>query len=213
MNPGDVPPHVNKRFRMATNILIASVTIQGTRPLLWNHFGPDAIPADGKKERTGVAGNDPTEWQRSVLMTKDRQLYLEPSNVFGAIRDGAKHTPRKRGSLQPFVAATLQVQDERVLIDRHLPPEPLPTDPDAPVYVDTRSVKNPTTKGRNVRHRVAASRGWSAKFKITWDKTVVSRGEMEQALIDAGMLVGIGDGRSIGFGRFTVEEFSIITDQ
>lgn len=198
---------------MASNMLTAAVSIKGTRPLLWNHFGPDAIPADGKKERTGVAGNDPSEWQRSVLVTKERQLYLEPSNVFGTIRDGAKHTSRKRGTLQPYVAATLQVQDERVLVDRHLPPEPLPTDPEAPVYVDTRSVKNPTTKGRNVRHRVAASKGWSARFNITWDKTVVSRGEMEQALIDAGMLVGIGDGRSIGFGRFTVEEFQLVTDR
>lgn len=194
---------------MASNILTAAVVIKGTRPLLWNHFGPDAIPADGKKERAGVAGNDPTEWRRTVLATKDGQLYLEPANVFGSIRDGARHTSRKRGTLQPYVAATLQVRDERVMVDRRLPPEPVPTDPDAPVYVDTRSVKNPATKGRNVRHRVAASSGWSARFSIAWDKTVVSRGEMEQALIDAGTLVGIGDGRSIGFGRFSVEEFLV----
>lgn len=194
---------------MASNIVTASVSIKGTRPLLWHHFGPDAIPADGKKERAGVAGNDPGEWRRTVLVTKEGQLYLEPSSVFGSIRDGARHTPRKRGTLQPYVAATLQVRDERVLVDRHLPPEPVPTDPDSLVYVDTRSVRNPATKGRNVRHRVAASPGWSARFSITWDKTVVSRGEMEQALVDAGTLVGIGDGRSIGFGRYSVEEFLV----
>lgn len=198
---------------MAKNILIARVSIQGTRPLLWNHFGPETIPADGKKERTGVAGNDPTEWRRSVLATTSGQLYLEPSNVFGAVRDGAKHTSRKRGTLQPYVAATLQVLEERVLIDRQLPPDPVPTDPEAPVYVDTRSVKNPATRGRNVRYRIAASPGWKAQFSITWDMTVVSRGEMEQAIRDAGMFVGIGDGRSIGFGRFIVEEFLISKDQ
>jgi CRISPR/Cas system endoribonuclease Cas6 (RAMP superfamily) len=32
---------------------------------------------------------------------------------------------------------------------------------------------------------------------------------MEQAVRDASMLSGIGDGRSIGFGRFAVEEFFI----
>jgi hypothetical protein len=29
--------------------------------------------------------------------------------VFGCLRDGAKHTRRKRSSLQPYIVATLQV--------------------------------------------------------------------------------------------------------
>jgi hypothetical protein len=194
---------------MTKNVLTARITIRGLRPLLWNHFGPEAIPASGKKERSGVAGNDPAEWRRGVLATKEGQLFLDPSNIFGAIRDGAKHTPRKRGTLQPFMAATLQVADDRILIDRHLPPEPITTDPEAPVYIDMRSVKNPGTGARNIRYRVAASPGWKASFHVTWDMTVISRGEMEQAVRDAGMLSGIGDGRSIGFGRFAVEEFFI----
>jgi hypothetical protein len=194
---------------MANNILTATVRIRGTRPLLWHRFGPDTIPADGKKERQGVAGNDPSEWRRCVLVTKEGQLYLEPSYIFGSIRDGARHTPRKRSTLQPYVSATLQVADDRVLVDRHLPPEPLPTDPDEPVYLDIRSVKNPATRARNIRYRVAASSGWIAQFSIVWDMTVVSRGEMEAVTRDAGMFAGIGDGRSIGFGRFEVASFEV----
>jgi hypothetical protein len=83
-------------------------------------------------------------------------------------------------------------------------------DPDAPVYLDVRSVKNPATKARNVRYRVAASSGWEAEFTLMWDKTVVSRGEMESALRDAGRLVGLGDGRSIGAGRFEVVSFEAV---
>jgi hypothetical protein len=26
------------------NLLQAAITIEGTRPLMWNHFGPEAIP-------------------------------------------------------------------------------------------------------------------------------------------------------------------------
>lgn len=197
---------------MASNILSAEVEVTGTRPLLWHRFGPDTIPASGKKERQGVAGNDPSEWQRSVLLTKERQLYLEPSYIFGCLRDGAKHTPRKRGTLQPFVAATLQITDERVLVDRFLPENTedfLSHTPDDLVYLDVRSVKNPATRARNVRYRVAASAGWKTRFTIMWDITVVSRGEMEAVVRDAGQFAGLGDGRSIGFGRFAVEGFNV----
>jgi hypothetical protein len=43
---------------------------------------------------------------------------------------------------------------------------------------------------------------------LQWDKTIVSRGEMEAVCRDAGKLVGLGDGRSIGFGRFQVLDFT-----
>lgn len=201
---------------MANNILEARIEVCGTRPLLWHRFGPDTIPASGKRERQGVAGNDPSEWQRTVLATKDRQLYLEPSYIFGCLRDGAKHTPRKRGTLQPFVAATLQIADDKVLVDRFLPELDdelrARTDEDD-VYIDVRSVKNPATRARNVRYRVAASAGWTTQFRIAWDVTMVSRGEMEAVVRDAGMFAGVGDGRNIGFGRFTVTRFEINGEQ
>jgi CRISPR/Cas system endoribonuclease Cas6 (RAMP superfamily) len=73
-----------------------------------------------------------------------------------------------------------------------------------------RGVRNPSTKARNVRYRVAASKGWTCTFHLLWDKTIVSRAEMETVLIDSGKLVGIGNGRGIGMGRFEVAEFTVI---
>src|SRR5262249_38927174 len=96
-----------------------------------------------------------------------------------------------------------------ILIDRFLPEDPVPTDPEELVYIDIRSVRNPSTKGRNIRYRVAASTGWKTEFNIIWDKTVVSRSEMEAVLHDASNLTGLGDGRNIGFGRFDVECFDV----
>lgn len=194
------------------NLLISHVTIEGTRPLLWHSFGVDAIPVSGKRERTGVAGNDPDEWRRTVLITPERQLYLPASAIFGCLRDGARFTRKGRGSIQPALVATLQVLHERVLIDRFLPPEPLPTTEDALVFLDIRSVRNPATKGRNVRYRVAASPGWQATFAVRVDRTVISRSELEAVVIDTGRLVGIGSGRQIGLGRFDVRSFEVRED-
>lgn len=195
------------------NILRAEVAIKGTRPLLWHHFGPDALPLE-KQEREGVAGNNPGEWKKTVLMTDDRRLYLKPTYIFGCLRDGAKHTPRKRGTLQPFIAATLQLEDDIIFIKRNsevlkVPVEPIPTDPTLPVFMDIQSVKNPSTRARNVRYRIAASSGWDAKFHIQWDATIVSRNEMNAVAIDAGRFCGLADGRSIGYGRFEVTAFAV----
>jgi len=201
------------------NLVEATVRIKGTRPIMWHAFGPDSIPLE-KKERTGVAGHDPEEWRKTVLCTKSGQLYVRGDYIFGSIRDGAKHTKRGRGSIQRFVQATLQVANDRVLIDDRFMPgangaydpitaEPPDTDPEALVYLDIRSCVNPSTRGRNVRYRVAASPGWECGFTLQWDATVVSRGEMEAVMIDAGRLVGVGDGRNIGMGRFIVEQFDV----
>jgi hypothetical protein len=193
---------------MIGNMLTARVTVTGVRPLLWHAFGPETLPLT-KRERTGVAGHDPEEWKKSVLMTEKRQLFVRPSYIFGALRDGARFTKKGRGSLQPLLAATLQVLDDEILLDRFVPPEPLPLDPTAPVYLDVQSVKNPTTRARNVRYRVAASAPWELTFQCTWDRTVVSRAEMEAIILDAGRLVGLGDGRTIGYGRFTLDHFAV----
>lgn len=191
-----------------SQFLIASVSVEGVRPILWHAFGPDSMPVE-KREKTGVAGNDPEEWRRSVLMTADRQLYIKPSYVFGCIREGGRQVPKKRGTMMLDISGTLQVTDPIILIDRYVPDEPLPTDPELPVYLDVSGVRNPATKGRNVRYRVAASAGWHCAFNLFWDGTIVSRSQMEHAIIGAGQVVGLGDGRSIGNGRFTVQTFKV----
>ncbi len=195
-----------------TNILTAEVAICGTRPLLWHVFGPEALPLE-KQERTGVAGNDPEEWRETFTATKDGQLYLPATYVFACVREGSKNIKSGRGSIMFKVAATLQVTDDIVLVDRWMPTggtDPAQNDREAPVYLDVCGVRNPATKARNVRYRVAASKGWKAAFHLLWDKTVVSRAEMESAVIDAGRLAGLGDGRSVGNGRFAIESFQVL---
>jgi hypothetical protein len=189
------------------NIAIAEAKILGIRPVLWHHFGPEAISLE-KKELTGKAGNDPGEWKNTVLITEEKQLYFESTYIFSCIREGARYTKRGRSTLQSIISATLQVMDEKILIDRFLPEE-ITTNSNEPVYLDVRGVKNPSTKGRNVRYRVCSTPGWRAKFCVSWDLSIIGRNEMEAVVIDAGMFAGLGDGRSMGFGRFELEEFKV----
>lgn len=190
-------------------ILQANVTIVGKRPILFNRFSLDSISGE-KKEKKGSKGYNPDEWKQSVLVTEDGQLYVQDSQIFGCIRDGSKHIKEGRGSIQSKMIATLAVCSEIILIDRFLPPESeLSDDKSKPVYLDVRSVVNPGTNGRNIRTRVAASPGWKATFKIEWEASVISRVQMEAAIRDAGTLAGLGDGRSIGLGRFELEKFVV----
>lgn len=192
---------------MGKNIVRARVTVKGTRPLLQHAFGPESLPLE-KGERSGVAGNDPTEWKRTCMVNKEGQLYIKGTYVFGCVRDASKHTKKGKGSIQALVAATLQVEENIVLINRFVPKEGEPSqDPTDPVYIDICGVRNPSTKARNVRYRLACSPGWECTFTILWDKTIVARELMRAVLNDASILVGLGDGRSVGNGRFEVVEF------
>jgi hypothetical protein len=133
-------------------------------------------------------------------------------DLSAAERDGAKYTTRRRGTLQPLLASTLQVVNDRILVDRWLPKDGLDKliqVETAPVYLDVRSVRNPSTRARNVRYRVAASPGWQASFRVVWENTVVSENEMRAVARDAGQFVGLGDARSIGFGRFKLMGFQM----
>ncbi len=95
------------------------------------------------------------------------------------------------------VAATLQVITDKVLTinDRYLPGDPatlsvenFTTNPTEPVYLDIRGVKNPQSKGRNIRYRVAGAPGWEASFDLFWDASIVGEGQMEAVVHDSGAL-------------------------
>lgn len=190
-------------------IIRQRVTIRGVRPLVWHAWSEEAIPLEQRREREGVAGRDPGEWRRTVLVTKAGELYLKPQQVFSCLREAARFTKAGRGTLERSVAATLLVEDARVLTGLQLP-DPPSRDDEAPVYLLVEGVKNPATKARNVRYRVAAAPGWRLSFTLLHDSTIVTREQLAAVLRDAGTLVGIGNGRSIGYGRFVVEGAEVL---
>ncbi len=104
------------------NLVKAKVSIEGIRPLMWNHFGPHALPLE-PQERGGVAGNNPDEWRNSVLMSPDRELYLLPSSIFKCLREGGRYIKQGRSSLEKLVTATVQVQGKFIIIQGRFVPK------------------------------------------------------------------------------------------
>ena len=204
-----------------TNIVSAKVSIKGIRILAWHHFGIDALPLESR-ERTGVAGKDPSDWQRTVLMDEERRLFLLPTYFFGCVKGGGKTVKRGKANLLTAIASTLQIIDAQIYVSNGSDVLTLPDPPEIieagtqkteklpPCFIEIIGVRNPATKARNIRYRAVAKPGWQCEFTIMWDKTVVDRNSMQLAVANAGQLVGIGDGRgSVGYGRFTIEDFSV----
>lgn len=122
-----------------TTVILA---IEGTRPLLFHTFSPDTLPF-AKQKCKGMAGNDPSEWQRTVLMTADRQVHVPGTYFFSCLRNAAVYLKRSRSNLQKPVASTLQIIDPIYPIpDQFIPEEPQYIrqgqcfDALPPVYVD-----------------------------------------------------------------------------
>ncbi|WP_083413055.1 hypothetical protein [Bacillus massilinigeriensis] len=137
-------------------------------------------------------------------------MYVNQSYIFATLREAAKYTKCGRGSIQPKITATLQVLTNRIYFNRYMPAE-ISRDENELVYLDIRGVKNPNTKGRNVRYRVALKPGWEAEFEILWDNTLVTSSQIEAVLYDGGTIVGLAYGRNIGFGRFDVISIETIS--
>ena len=205
-----------------SNTVQAKVHIRGTRALWQHRFGPEALPLT-PREKTGVAGNDPEEWRRTCMIDSQGRPYVNDTYLFATIRDGGRYLKKGRSNMVGSVAATLQIIDDPILITNRFWPgyekgkkkapfdpnkaDPPSVDPTEPLHLDVRGVRNPTTRSRNVRYRVALSTGWEMSFVIQFDKSIISREQMHSIIIQAGELVGIGSGRAIGKGRFEVVDF------
>ncbi len=209
---------------MAKRVKIKA-TLRGVRQFVQHGFGEDSIPLV-KGEQTGVAGNNPEEWRRTCLVTRTGILFVPKKYIFGMLRDAAKYTKKGKGSIQSAVAATLQIEDGAILLNRKMPGAGEDFDlakcnpphdrtegmMDYEVYIDVQGVRNPSTKARNIRYRVATAPGWECSFTISFDKTIVSREQMRAVINDASKLVGLGDGRSVGYGRFDVVSWEVVDD-
>jgi hypothetical protein len=189
-------------------IVMVEVEFEGLKPLLYNSFSIEAF-SFSRSEVKGTAGNNPEEWKKSVRVTESGQIYLPSSYAFACALNGAKMLRKGISTYQKDVAATLEILDDKILLNRKLPDDILKNSEFDDVYLDVRGVTNKNSRGsKNIRYRVCLNPGWSGKFKIQFDNTIVGIEHMEQIFMDAGKYSGFGDGRSIGFGRFTIKKFS-----
>lgn len=189
------------------------VRIKFTRDYLYHNPSDDVLGTPGevkRKKAGGTAGNDPDEWKKTYCATPEGQLYIKPEQVFACIREGGKRVKNGRSNISKDIAATLLVEEPRILFSEHVNGVDIPTnDYEAPVFIDKRTVKNPATKGLNMRYRLAVAAGAELEFHLTYDNTLLNEQLLEAATRDAFKFAGIGDGRGIGKGRAEVLEFAL----
>jgi hypothetical protein len=186
-------------------IIFAKVKVTGIKPLLFHTF-----PLEVLSEKQSKTGEE--DWKSTVLMNKDRQLYVMATYFRNAICDGGKEIKVGKGNLSKKISSTLELEEINVMLENLFVPEEkdlLKLDTE-PVYLDVRSVVNPATKGRNLRYRIAAKAGWNCKFTIKWDDYIASKEQVKTCIENGGAFQGVGDGRKIGFGRFKLDTFEIV---
>ncbi len=190
------------------------VEIEGVKPFIFHKFNIEQIQALSKP-KTGSAGNDPDEWKRSFFYDDEDKLYIPSNYLFSAFKNGSVHTKVGRGSIQKTWISAVTMDEEKVYFNRTMFKnwqdttfEELITNSSEPVYIDIRMVSNPNTKGKNVRYRVALSPGWVLKFHMDVDDSLVSMQQTKKIIEDTGKMQGLADGRTLGYGRFKLNEFS-----
>jgi hypothetical protein len=191
----------------------AHLKIKGTKPFLFHKFNLEAL-TNSQKPKEGTTGNNFNEWKSSFFY-EGTKLYMPTAYMFAALKNGSVNTKVGRGTIQKTFISAVTLIGEKIYFNREMfpgwmdmDPENTPLDSSLPVYVDVRMVSNPNTKGKNVRYRLTLSEGWECDFHFEFDDSLISSSQVKKIVEDTGKLQGIGDARTLGYGRFHVVEVS-----
>jgi hypothetical protein len=114
---------------MLGNIIEAAISIQGTKPLMWHRFREELI-MNGRHERTATPGFNPNEWQTTVWVTTDSQLYIPGQYIYSCLCKAASYTRDRRVSYEAKMASTLTIREEQIIIAERVLPTDITFDPE-----------------------------------------------------------------------------------
>jgi len=184
-----------------------NVNISSISPML--HHGVHSVGMDETTVKKKKGGNallgDPEEWRKTIYYDEKIGVYLPAVCIEGSIIEAAKQFKSGRGTLTKYVRGGLFTTDDFLsfLVNK----KTIFNLDD--VEIDKRSVKNPSTKGRNMRYR-AIFRQWESCFDIEITADDYIDGPMLLEMLKyAGKFIGVGDFRP-RFGRFEVTAFKEI---
>lgn len=160
-----------------------------------------------KKNKKTDADNEEIarlEWEGGLYKgVGGKTLVIPADNIERTIQEGA----RKSRLGKDVQAAVFCVIPEIVIrhpkIDGRVPSD-LYGDASG-AFVLRKGVKIKTS--RVIRVRPMIPTGWTLEFELEFDESIVNGRNLEQAMRDAGSLIGLGDWRP-KFGRFQVEVLS-----
>jgi len=182
------------------------IKIEGLSPLL--HHGSQAVGMDEestKKKGGNALLGDCDEWKKTIYYDEDNGVYLPSINLEATFIEGAKQFKVGRGSASKYFKSGVFIQDficplyvnGKIIMDLN------------DVEIDKRTVKNPSTKGRNMRYR-AIFKNWSSEIIINVNSDDYVSDKMLKEVIEySGLFVGVCDFRP-RFGRFKLTSFEQI---
>jgi len=158
------------------------------------------ICAKGSKKMTEAdyRDRDKAEWLGGLYWSEDLDGIAIPSdNIERCLQEGAK-----KSRLGKDFAAAVLVEETEVSVDHRMKGETREAMLSNPAYTLRKGVK--VQLSRIIRIRPMIPTGWSVKFTVEYDDSIVNESSIVQAARDAGSLIGLGDWRP-KFGRFSVE--------
>lgn len=141
------------------------------------------------------------EWLGGLYLGPDKKTLVIPSdNIERAIQEGAKKSRLGKDAQAAVFCSEPEVEIAHEDIHGRNP-DSLYADKSGR-FILRKGVK--VALSRVIRVRPLIPTGWSLTFSLEYDESIINVRALEQAMTDAGALVGLGDWRP-KFGRFTVE--------
>jgi hypothetical protein len=168
------------------NVRIVHCEIRGVTPLLMNRYTGNKEVVDRPKE----------EDAKERLYLLDGKIVQPAEHIKKALEKVAgsfKDVGHGKKSMRDKIKAFVRI--EPVFIPHII----------QDYTIDTRPIRNPTTKGRNPRHRPMLT-NWGLAFDIIVKNPTVELAKVEKILRQAGETNGLGDNRP-EFGQFEVVKF------
>jgi len=183
------------------------VKIESLAPMLHHSSQGLGMTETSMKKKGGDAlSGDSEEWKKTVYYDEAVGVYLPATNVEAALIEGAKQFKiTGKATATKFFKSGVFITDD--MLPFFVNGKKISTLDE--VEVDKRTVKNPSTKGRNVRYR-AIFRKWESTFKILISADDYISEKLLTDVIDyAGLYVGVGDFRP-RFGRFKLSSIKAL---
>ena len=165
--------------------------------------GSQSVGMEGPKtkKKGGFAlQGDPDEWKKTIYFNREVGIFLPAISFEACMKNAAKQF-----KISGRATATKYIESGFFCIDEHLPflvdGKPITSLDDSRIKIDKRTVKNPSTRGRNVRYR-AKFDSWSSTFRvIVTADDYISEELLVEIIRYGGSYIGVGDYRP-RFGRF-----------